>query len=611
MEENFEKLIDRINKDYQEGKYMNYIKYIQFPKYKNLTDGSKIEFGFPLTMLVGKNGTGKSSVLQAIYGCPKGKSTGDYWFTTAVDPIEEGKNKYFYGYKKDLDSRIKEVIKKRQNSIKAPDYWESDALDVKVGMKPDNDMDNDTRNNPVEKDVIYFDFRGELSAYDKYFHFYRSKADHKIRKFEQKNKESKEYVKRQSKLLNRAFKGEKVSYYNHPENILHDNLEVIDMKNGREKLEAINYILGKEYIEIRRVYHRIYQAWGNSILLRTKNGVQYSEANAGSGENAIINMVCSIMDAERDSLILLDEPEVSLHPSAQMKLKIFLLNMTMKKHHQIVISTHSMMLIEEMPKQAIKLFEVNDDGTTDISNDVYYQEAFYSIEEKIDRKSLILCEDLSAKVFIEGVLSALRIEDFFSVEYRHGGADTLVTKHLPILALDKMYDKVFIILDGDKKPEKRVRYSEIPVGEINDISNLEKHVRGLTSSNSIINALVDGGKKGAIESQKKEVYKKYLEYAESHLYYLPGNCIPEAIVLQFEGACDMYQNKIIEPVDNTNAKDSVMNICQAIFSKDSCMEPTMVMLTQRWIESGKDGNAKYYDEMIGMMHQIYNYCNCN
>ena len=42
-----------------------------------------------------------------------------------------------------------------------------------------------------------------------------------------------------------------------------------------------------------------------------------------------------------------------------------------------------MILIEEMPKKAIKLFEVNDDGTTDIINDVYYQEAFYNIREKI------------------------------------------------------------------------------------------------------------------------------------------------------------------------------------------------------------------------------------
>ena len=54
MEENFVKLIKRISEDYEDNKYMNYIKYIQFPKYKNLTDGSRIEFSFPLTMLVGK-----------------------------------------------------------------------------------------------------------------------------------------------------------------------------------------------------------------------------------------------------------------------------------------------------------------------------------------------------------------------------------------------------------------------------------------------------------------------------------------------------------------------------------------------------------------------------
>ena len=202
MEQNFEKLIKIISKDYLDNKFMNYIKYIQFPKYKNLTENSKIEFEIPLTMLVGKNGTGKSSVLQAIYGCPQNKSTGDYWFSTDVDPIEDGRNKYFYGYQKDCETRIKEVIKKRQPSVKSPDYWETDALDVKVGMKKDNNMDNETRNNPVEKNVVYFDFRGELSAYDKYFHFYKSKPDRKVRMFEQKNKESKEYIKKQSKLLN-------------------------------------------------------------------------------------------------------------------------------------------------------------------------------------------------------------------------------------------------------------------------------------------------------------------------------------------------------------------------------------------------------------------------
>ena len=106
LEYDINKLIKSIGQAYANNKFVNYIKYIQFPFYKSLTPNTHIDFSFPLTMLVGKNGTGKSSVLQAIYGAPRGKSTGDYWFSTSVDPIEENKNKYFYGYSRESDDEI-------------------------------------------------------------------------------------------------------------------------------------------------------------------------------------------------------------------------------------------------------------------------------------------------------------------------------------------------------------------------------------------------------------------------------------------------------------------------------------------------------------------------
>ena len=40
---------------------------------------------------------------------------------TVQKPEIPSENKYFYGYQKDSSSRIKEVIKKRQNSKKAPE----------------------------------------------------------------------------------------------------------------------------------------------------------------------------------------------------------------------------------------------------------------------------------------------------------------------------------------------------------------------------------------------------------------------------------------------------------------------------------------------------------
>lgn len=84
--------------------------------------------------MVGKNGSGKSSTLHALYGAPHWKSCSDFWFSTEVDPIKEtggeGKNRFFYGYREDKQSEVKEVMKTRmrrgsKTKEKDPDYWET------------------------------------------------------------------------------------------------------------------------------------------------------------------------------------------------------------------------------------------------------------------------------------------------------------------------------------------------------------------------------------------------------------------------------------------------------------------------------------------------------
>lgn len=90
--------------------HKNYIEHIRYPFFRNLEVDTKITFDFPITFLVGKNGGGKSSTLQSLYGCPKGYSLGDYWFTTELDPIKEfekNRNCFIYGFKE--GNEIKEI----------------------------------------------------------------------------------------------------------------------------------------------------------------------------------------------------------------------------------------------------------------------------------------------------------------------------------------------------------------------------------------------------------------------------------------------------------------------------------------------------------------------
>jgi len=56
------------------NQFQPYLEYVQFPKYRNFSPNLNVSFGFPLTVIVGRNGTGKSSLLQALSGAPKDES---------------------------------------------------------------------------------------------------------------------------------------------------------------------------------------------------------------------------------------------------------------------------------------------------------------------------------------------------------------------------------------------------------------------------------------------------------------------------------------------------------------------------------------------------------
>ena len=117
-----------------------YIRHIRFPEFKNLMPSTRIDFTYPITVLVGPNGTNKSSVLRALQGSPNQYNIGDYWFQTPLDPIEleasRGPNRYIYGFRSPSGANA-EVIKARVGKAgRGLDYFETSTPRLRDSMSP-------------------------------------------------------------------------------------------------------------------------------------------------------------------------------------------------------------------------------------------------------------------------------------------------------------------------------------------------------------------------------------------------------------------------------------------------------------------------------------------
>lgn len=68
MSKNTIELLEKLSKKFTSNKELFYpfIEHIRFPKYKSLVANSRIDFTYPITLLVGQNGGNKTSILQAL-----------------------------------------------------------------------------------------------------------------------------------------------------------------------------------------------------------------------------------------------------------------------------------------------------------------------------------------------------------------------------------------------------------------------------------------------------------------------------------------------------------------------------------------------------------------
>lgn len=539
---------EKLSRAYAANKFEPSIRHIRFPHFKNLSPMLRLDFKFPITAIVGPNGSNKSSVLRAIGCCPHGNDLGDHWFSTQIDPITEsgGRPRYIFGYLEEHSRNIVEVINTRIHKKQDPDYWEPSRPILKDGMEkmppiaPGAPLKGRTKTRwaGIEKNMVLLDFRSEISAFDKLF--YHGEISEKIRR-----ETRKQTLRKKSKILKKVIDENlnELSPYKGKKNLVFSNKHLPEAQVAK-----ISEILGRRYQSIRLINHNIFENRSYTAILKA-NDLQYSEAFAGSGEFAVVMLVHKIMSAPDCSLIILDEPEVSLHPGAQIKLMQFMSDVCLQNKHQVFIGTHSKYIVDGLPPEAIILLQPDPaTGKITAQQDILPSEAFFHLGLPDTDKRRVFVEDRLGAELVNKALRTLGEAAFNRIEVKPypGGAQTILSQLGPSLMQIGDNTSVFL-LDGDQKPLEEVLDPDIiPEAEHEKIQSELYKLTKVDSKN--IRFALNGGDDPALPDIRKALERDYLKYAKSRTYYLPS-ANPETFVWE-----NMPDDNIKELCDNQSVK---------------------------------------------------------
>jgi len=524
---NVNSLLETIRKDFSLNKFDKFIHEINFPKFKNFAPGVKLSLRFPVTVLVGPNGGGKSSVLHAAWGMPLRSSTSRFWFSTPVDPMDfdsENQNRYWYShYVKELKQKVQ---CRKMCGNKRHGYWEptrpaqKELMDEMPAQNERNKKfmsKSADRWNQVERTPLYINSKAESSAFERFFY-----------SLDATTLESKQdsFVK-YSRQLKSAIDGDLKSLHYYGRERIKNNHVI-----SGSQLAVINKILKKNYKSARYVVHSLYERnFSPSVIFETDRRT-YSECFAGSGELAVVNCVLALDKLKPFDLLLLDEPETSLHPGAQTMLLEHILTIVKEKMIQVIISSHSPTFVELLPVESLIVLDSSVDGIIARANPSKAS-AFHTLGHVESSKLTIVTEDKLLEVMVERALKHLPKElarNVVVVGVEVGASEMLSNQ---IRAYAQADAKIIMVLDGDQS-------------DIQQVIDLDPESLSNTSTQEHIDFLKE--KKVSIVGTRQEL-DVWIKWCKKHLILIDQVC-PEQLLLQLLAA----DHSLLADVSATNQK---------------------------------------------------------
>lgn len=218
------------------------------------------------------------------------------------------------------------------------------------------------------------------------------------------------------------------------------------------ELETLRYLLGKK-IDSCRIYE--VTEYGDldpfPYFIAEAGGYSYGSESMGYGELSLLFVLWKLRTIQKNSVLVLEEPEAHVSPRSQRALMDILAKSCDEKGLSIILTTHSPAIIANLPNEKLVLISKNGNGTTASIGASKLQ-----INELLGattlKRALVLVEDRAACQFVLALLGEINLDLLSQIEVVVAGSAAKIDSVLS--ALPRSRDgwlKVIGVYDGDMR----------------------------------------------------------------------------------------------------------------------------------------------------------------
>ena len=215
---------------------------------------------------------------------------------------------------------------------------------------------------------------------------------------------------------------------------------------GSPELQRFSSVMGRGYDSARLAISDVDD--GREVPVISRDGNEYSGFHQGSGEITIAELIGR--QIPKYSLLLIDEIESSLHPRAQRRLIRDLAEQCRIQEAQVILTTHSPYVLEELPLDArLQILESGGSKTTIVG--ISPEFAMTKMDDDVHPECDLYVEDLAAQVMLEEILANHGKDVFVRCSIVPFGAANVGYSLGQMVAGKKFKRPTRVFIDGDSE----------------------------------------------------------------------------------------------------------------------------------------------------------------